>query len=143
MLSDNPLSSCGSLGNRDILSQLHIYTYIYRIHKHTSIEFRNKLVLIVSSGVMQGDSLSPTLFGLFINGLIKCVKDLKLGIMITNELISISVFADDIVILAHTEEELQKMLKCIENSCKKWRLKVNTGKTNVMHFRNKRKKKLI
>ncbi len=32
------------------------------------------------------------------------------------------------------------MLKCIENWCKKWRLKVNTGKTNVVHFRNRRKK---
>ncbi len=55
--------------------------------------------------------------------------------------ISILAFTDDIVILAKTEEELQKILKCIENWCKKWRLKVNTVKTNVVHFRNKRKKK--
>ncbi len=49
-------------------------------------------------------------------------------------MIYILAFADDIVILANTEEELQ-------NWCKKWRFKVNTGKTNVVHFRNKRKKK--
>ncbi len=64
-----------------------------------------------------------------------------MGVRIRNELISILAFADDIVILTNTEEELQKMLKCIENWCKKWRLKVNIGKTIEVHFRNKRKKK--
>ncbi len=73
----------------------------------------------IGSGVRHGDSLSPTLFGLFINDLIKDVKDLKMGIRIRDELISILAFADDFVILANTEQDLQKMLKCIENWCKK------------------------
>ena len=43
--------------------------------------------------------------------------------------------------MAESEEELQNMLDCVESWCKKWRLKVNINKTNVLHFRNKRKSK--
>ncbi len=38
-------------------------------------------------------------------------------------------------------EELQKMLDCVEVLSKKWRLKGNIHKTNILHFRNKRKSK--
>ncbi len=46
----------------------------------------------------QGDSLSPTLFGLFLYDLLGEVKDLKLGVKIVDEIVSILAFADDIVI---------------------------------------------
>ncbi len=76
----------------------------------------------------QGDFLSPTLFGLFLNDLLRKVKDLKLGVKIVDEIVSILAFADDIVIFAESEKYMQTNLKCIENWCKKWRLKVNTEK---------------
>ncbi len=57
------------------------------------------------------------------------VKDLKLGIQIAEEIISILAFAHDIVIFGESENDLQTILKCIKNWCKKWRLKVNTEKT--------------
>ncbi len=68
--------------------------------------------------------LCNTLFGIFINDLIKDVKDLKLSVRIRNELISILAFADDIAILANAEEEL----KCIENWCKNEELKLTLAK---------------
>ncbi len=57
----------------------------------------------ITSGVHQEDSLSPTLFGLFLNDLLREVKDLKLGMKIADEIISILAFADDIVIFAESE----------------------------------------
>ncbi len=39
-----------------------------------------------------------------------------------------------------SEEKLQSMIKYVEIWCKKWRLKVNTDKTKVVHFRSKRKR---
>ncbi len=69
----------------------------------------------ITSGVHQGDSLSPTLFGLFLNDQLREVKDLKLGIKMAEEIISISVFADDIVFFGESENDLQTILKCIEN----------------------------
>ncbi len=87
----------------------------------------------ISSGVRQGDSLSPTLFGLFINDLISEVKALNLGVNINDIIISILAFAGDIVIIAQNQKELQDILHCVEKWCKKWRLKINVGKTNVVH----------
>ncbi len=40
----------------------------------------------------------------------------------------ISILTDGIVICAESENDLQTFFKCIENWCKKWRLKVNTEK---------------
>ncbi len=72
----------------------------------------------IISGVWHGDSLSSTLFCVYITDLINEV----------NKLISILAFADDIVIIANSEKELQQILKCVETWCKNWRLKVNTEK---------------
>ncbi len=57
------------------------------------------------------------------------------------ELVSILAFADDIVIIANSEKELPQILKCVQTWCKNWRLKVNTKKNNIVHFRRKQKQR--
>ncbi len=47
-------------------------------------------------------SLSPTLFSLFINDLIKEVKDLNLGVSVDDIIISILAFVDDLVTIVET-----------------------------------------
>ena len=37
--------------------------------------------------------------------------------------------------MAETEEQLQNLLNLVFNWCSTWRLKVNTDKTNIVHFR--------
>ncbi len=60
-----------------------------------------------------------------------------MGKNVNDIIISILAFADDIVILAKNEKDLQDILNCVENLCNKWQLKVNADKTNIMHFRGK------
>ena len=64
----------------------------------------------VTSGVRQGDSLSPTLFSLYLNDLALEIKDLDVRIMIGALCLSILLYADDICLMAPTPEKLQKML---------------------------------
>ena len=92
-----------------------------------------------TSGVRQGDVLSPTLFALFVNDLAIDIKDMHLGVPMANEDVSILLYADDIVILAENEENLQCMISYMQMWCNQWRLKINYSKTNIMHFRNRRK----
>ena len=99
-------------------------------------------------GVKQGDCLSPTLFAIFINDLANEMKNSETGIKLDIEdiagnietiLINILLYADDIVIFAENEEDLQSLIYIVQVWCEKWRLEVNLSKTNVLHVRSKRK----
>ena len=90
-----------------------------------------------SKGVRQGCPLSPLLFNLFINGIVKCLnknnpKPLKL-----NQNISCLLYADDLVIFSSSKEGLQKSLDAAANYFSKWNLDINYDKTKCMIF-NKR-----
>ena len=48
-------------------------------------------------------------------------------------------YADDILLLAESESDLQALLFIVECWCKKWKLEFNFTNTNVMHIRSNRK----
>ena len=54
-------------------------------------------------------------------------------------LISILLYADDIVLLANSPEDLQSLLDLTFKWCEKWRLSVNGEKTEIMHTRTRNK----
>jgi len=92
-------------------------------------------------GIRQGDSLSPTLFAIFINDLAVVIKEKFKGVRVNeNTTCPILLYADDIVLLAESAVNLKAMLKEVENWCNKWRITVNTKKTKVIHFRPLNKK---
>ena len=86
-------------------------------------------------GVKQGDGLSPTLFGIYVNDIITEISEMDVGIEIGDRKMSILAYADDIVVLGKSEEELQNILDVVGNWGKKWRMKFNCAKSNVIHFR--------
>ena len=93
------------------------------------------------SGVRQGDTLSATLFSIFINDLYLQLDQLKSGLFINDRHIPMLLYADDIVVLAETPLKLQYMLDETFIWCSKWLLNVNEKKSQIMHIRKPRVKR--
>lgn len=83
------------------------------------------------TGVKQGCPLSALLFSLFINDI---VKHLPGGIRIANTIINVLLYADDLVVLSESPENLQLMINRLAAYCEKWGLTINTEKSKVMVF---------
>jgi hypothetical protein len=94
-------------------------------------------------GVRQGCVLSPFLYSIFINGLIKKIRKSGLGVKISeNETLETLFFADDIVLFTNNRYDLQKLLKIVHKYSKKWRFEINVKKSSVVMFGMRYTKKL-
>lgn len=89
--------------------------------------------ITLQRGARQGDNISPRLFT-------ACLQDAILGhtewddcgINIDGEQLVHLDFADDIILMAHSPQELEKMLKDINDKSKPVGLNMHLGKTKVM-----------
>ena len=93
----------------------------------------------INCGVRQGDVISPTLFSIFINDLVAGINEMNLGINIMNSVLACLLYADDLVIFAENESNLNIMLQFLNIWCSTWLVTINMKKSNVIHFRSKRK----
>jgi hypothetical protein len=89
----------------------------------------------LEQGVAQGWSLSPILFSVFINGLLKDVEEAEIGIDLSGDgRLGGLFFADDFVGVSESKDQLQKFIDVVHAYCRKWRLKANVSKSAVMVF---------
>ncbi len=92
----------------------------------------------VQSGLRQGCCLSLYYFNYFIDDLAVKLKALGLGIDVSDqEKLCILLYADDVVLLADSEADLQLMLTFLDEWCNSNYMSINTTKSNVVHFRPK------
>ena len=96
-------------------------------------EFQTEFFEVVV-GLRQGCVLSPVLFSIFINELAEKIKNLGKGIKMGRSKVCILLFADDIVIIAESKEELQMMMNATFELSRKWRFNFNFDKCAVMIF---------
>ena len=89
----------------------------------------------IEQGMAQGCSLSPILFSVFVNDLLKEVERTGLGIQLSSgKTVGGMLFADDFVGISDSKESLQKLIDVVYSYCSKWRLRANVSKSAVMVF---------
>ena len=86
----------------------------------------------IEKGVRQGCVLSPVFFNMYSEELINEALQDESGLEVNGMTINNIRFADDTVLLASTEGELQRLLDKINESCKAYGMELNAKKTKVM-----------
>ena len=94
----------------------------------------------VELGVRQGCVLSPILFSIYINTLAKEIAESGIGIKIIEDKIAILLYADDIVIITSTAEDLKVGMKIATKWGRKWKCSFNQGKSKVIVFGQRKKR---
>lgn len=110
------------------------------LYERASIAIRSKEGISnsveVTRGVLQGDTLSPLCFSLYISDMEEYFRERGAkGVSIDrkNEIVIVA-YADDIVILAYSYSDLQKKLNILYEYCNAKNLKVNLKKSKILIF---------
>lgn len=121
------------VGSKVIQTLKHLYdnaSFQVRVDGELSRKFD------VSSGVLQGESLSPLLFSLFLADIETYFRNRGArGLNIDNrsDLLLLS-YADDLVIVSDSPVDLQRKLNILEDYVSEIKLAVNVDKTKVVRF---------
>jgi sorting nexin-29 len=96
-----------------------------------------------STGVLQGDPLSPTLFGVYIDCVISHLQRIACGLgnmqvpQVGDRDVHGLLYADDLVLLSLDQRTAQLQLQALANFCKFFGLEVNLQKSAAVVFRGK------
>ena len=95
----------------------------------------------VNVGVRQGCGLSPYLFNLILEAMMNIALDnTEIGVRISGVIINNLRFADDIDLMAESEDKLQELTTRVHESSKRFGLKINGEKTKTMTIGKKKEK---
>ena len=83
-------------------------------------------------GVRQGCPLSPVLFNCFIDELATRLHDSGYGIKFSERILNSLLYADDVVLMAETDEELQGLIQIVDDFCNQWHMDLNLTKSKAM-----------
>ena len=86
----------------------------------------------IEEGVKQGCVLSPVLFCIYINEFAKMIKESAVGVRICNVQTGCLFWADDVILIADNNKDLQTMLNIAASFSNKWKLSFNHDKSNVV-----------
>lgn len=86
------------------------------------------------NGVKQGGVLSPTLFSVYMDGLIQELQESGVGCYVGRKFCGIVSYADDIMLLAPSQRAMKRMLTICDNYAEKVRVKFNGAKSKALVF---------
>ena len=87
----------------------------------------------IPQGVQQGCVMSPWLFNIYIDRIIREAMDEFVGgVQLSNTKVQVLLYADDIVMVTGRKEDIQKKLEVLTAVMNKWGMRIHLGKTKVM-----------
>ena len=86
-------------------------------------------------GVRQGECLSPFLFSMYVNDLESHLAGQGAGVSIFDVKFLLLLYADDVVIFSDTPEGLQSQINKLFVYCQRWKLSLNTKKSQIIVFK--------
>ena len=106
------------------------------IKKSIKFKLNMSIYFKTTRGVQQGDSLSPTLFNIYINDIIDIFEENSDKPEPLGQKIPFLMFADDIILMSTTKKGLQNSINKLADYTERWELEINSGKTKCMVFTN-------
>ena len=131
------------------LSNLHVGGSFYNVIKDmysnnmSSVRSGNYITpqFECQAGVRQGDSLSPTLFNIYVNDICNLFDQTCQPAYLQDYSLNCLFYADDLILISRSHEGLQNCLNRLAEYCNTWHLAVNLGKSKVMVIDSPKKKK--
>jgi hypothetical protein len=88
---------------------------------------------VIGRGVREGSPLSPLLFSIYAEAMmLEAMEDIEEGVRVGGEPLKDVRFADDQGMVASTEQGLQKVMNRLNETAKRYDMKINVKKTKVM-----------
>src|SRR5437867_3159987 len=111
--------------------------------QHAAVRWNGEVgrEVVVEKGVRQGCVISPLLFNLYSEFMIKEALENEDGIKFNGVNITNLRYADDAVLVADKRKNMQKMIDRLNETCKAYGMKINVKKTKVMITNKKKKQK--
>lgn len=89
-------------------------------------------VFPIETGLRQGDALSPILFNIAMQSVIRKVQKDSIGLKIENQNMVIAAYADDIIIMGETEDQVRNSASKLIEEGKSIGLNINEDKTKYL-----------